>query len=521
MTPLILLVALLSPILLAAAFLLGRHLQRRQSTAPLLTPVTRQHFEIFQSGQVNEAAVESAKRRIRDLLERGDLDTLEASLRPGMQYIYQVRALAEIGTDTAGMILEKQLQRRLSEDQLEQAWYWIDLAGSLRAIHREESLPQLFRCAQRALEAPLGHFFAAETVCFLGFPGYLKRIETGQGRIALRILLRAMEGLRFGIPPHLLGEARLADVLDNLFENRPAGRDPLLARVALEAQRLLQRVPHLRHLVIEDQADEETLNWQLSRLAGLESTFQEYLAEAARELPRRIPNAEGKDLVDLLQAVTELRLDAGVGLLALLRKIDPKQAGQAVAALAWSKHPAVGPLLRRYARSRVRPDRRLQHKRRASPPAKPSVPPEVPYAAVLYALRGHPGTDTERLLAQAAADWDPTYRMAAIGSLGWWEPQRRREVLARLEQGRLDANAEVRQASRAALARLGERKALQWFRQGLVSADSNQVHETIQTIAAEGIFFLWPDLDRLADADDALVAYHARESLERLCETLK
>ena len=31
---------------------------------------------------------------------------------------------------------------------------------------------------------------------------------------------------------------------------------------------------------------------------------------------------------------------------------------------------------------------------------------------------------------------------------------------------------------------------------------------------------LWPDLDRLADCEDADVAHHAREALERLCEEL-
>jgi hypothetical protein len=31
---------------------------------------------------------------------------------------------------------------------------------------------------------------------------------------------------------------------------------------------------------------------------------------------------------------------------------------------------------------------------------------------------------------------------------------------------------------------------------------------------------LWPDLDRLADAEDADVAHHAREALERLCEDM-
>ena len=74
--------------------------------------------------------MESAKTRFRDLLERGEVEAVEASLRAGMQYVVQVRALAEIGTDDAGRILERQLQRRLTDDAIEQAWYWIDLADS-------------------------------------------------------------------------------------------------------------------------------------------------------------------------------------------------------------------------------------------------------------------------------------------------------------------------------------------------------------------------------------------------------
>ena len=37
-------------------------------------------------------------------------------------------------------------------------------------------------------------------------------------------------------------------------------------------------------------------------------------------------------------------------------------------------------------------------------------------------------------------------------------------------------------------------------------------------VAAEGLTWLWPDLDQLADADDAEVAHHAREALEQLRE---
>ncbi len=59
------------PLLLGALFLLSRRLRRR-AAADALSPVVRQHVEIFQDGQFDEAEVEAAKRRFRDLLERGE-----------------------------------------------------------------------------------------------------------------------------------------------------------------------------------------------------------------------------------------------------------------------------------------------------------------------------------------------------------------------------------------------------------------------------------------------------------------
>jgi HEAT repeats len=164
--------------------------------------------------------------------------------------------------------------------------------------------------------------------------------------------------------------------------------------------------------------------------------------------------------------------------------------------------------------------RRSQRRRRWMPPLRPSLPPDVPYREVLYALRGHPSSHTESFLLLAARDWDPTYRSTAVSSFGWWEPLQRAEVLAVLQEARRDVHHEVRQNARAALARLGERQALQYFRQSLASEDSQRVHETIQLAAHEGIMLLWPDLDRLADSEDTDIAHHAREALERLCEEL-
>src|SRR5262245_61882423 len=187
----VVILAVLLPLLMAACFLLGRHLQRRQFYQDELSPVSRQHIDLFQGGQLSEEAVESAKARYRELLERGEVRAVEASLRAGMEYVVQVRALAELGTEAAGRVLERQLQRRLTEDEIEQSCYWIDLATGLRSLNRDESLPHLLRCAEAAGDAPLGHFFAAETVCFLGFAGYVRQPDAPLGRSALRVLHRA------------------------------------------------------------------------------------------------------------------------------------------------------------------------------------------------------------------------------------------------------------------------------------------------------------------------------------------
>src|SRR5437763_4810348 len=263
-------------VLLPAAYLLGRHLHRRQYLQDDLSPVTRQHIDLFQGGQLSEVAVESAKDRFRVLLERGEVEAVEASLRPGTHYVVQVRALTEIGTDDAGRILERQLQRRLTEDQIEQSWYWIDLANGLRSLNREQSLPHLLRCSEQAGEIPLGHFFAAETICFLGFAGYLRHPETPLGRAALRVLHRAIEGLRFGVQPQMIVEARLGEMLENLWDNRPEGVHPLIVRVAAEVLRLLRRAPQMREPVGDDIGDFEGLEWQLSRLAMLEPVLTDY-----------------------------------------------------------------------------------------------------------------------------------------------------------------------------------------------------------------------------------------------------
>jgi hypothetical protein len=517
----VLIMAVLLPMLMAAAYLLGRHLQRRLHQGPELSAVTRQHIDLFQGGQLNEAVLEAAKVRFRAMLERGEVAAVEASLRPGMSYVFQVRALAEIGTDDAGRILERQLQRRLTEDQLEQSWYWIDLASSLRSLHREESLPHLLRCADEAGDNPLGHFFAAETICFLSFSGYLHQPDSPLGRAALCVLHRAMEGLRFGVPAQLIAEARLGEVIERLWDHRPDRISPQFVRVAKETLRLLRREGHLKNLLGEELSDLEAFDWQMSRLLGLESVLTDYLEEAPREMLTRLPAASDQEQEEILHALGDLRAEAGLEIIASLSRPGFLHHELAMEVLAWSRDPQVGSWLRAWVRRHVPLARRSQKRRRSLAPRKPSLPANVPYPAALRALRGQPAEETERLLCQAAADWDPTCRVAAVSSLGWWEPILRAEVIECLNEARRDPNAEVRQAARGALARLGERQALQWFRQGLTAENSQHLHEALQVVAGEGLTLLWPDLDRLADAEDPDIAHHAREALERLSETME
>jgi HEAT repeat protein len=258
----------------------------------------------------------------------------------------------------------------------------------------------------------------------------------------------------------------------------------------------------------------------VSHLAALEGLLDEYLQDAPAQLGAALPKAPPTLQADLLAALEDLRAEAAPAALPLLADPSFPHAEAAVRVLTWSHDPRVAPWLRDWVAREVPMLVRAQSRAHAAPPRYPSVSGGLPYQAILRALRGHPSDDTEKFLLLAAGDWDPTYRAAAAGSLGWWEPVRPGPVRRTLEELRHDPNPEVRQTARAALARLGERQALQGFRLALGSDDPQRVHEVVQVIANEGLTLLWPDLDRLADAEDADIAHLAHEALERLREQL-
>lgn len=519
---LIVVLAILLSFLLAAAFVLGRYFTHRHYMREEISPVSRQHLDLFQGGHLSETAVEATKAQFRELLERGRSAEVERRLRPGVQYVVQVRALAELGTEAAGRILERQLQRTISDDQLEQSWYWIDVASGLRVLNRAQSLPALLRCSERACEIPLGHLFAAETVCVLGFSGYLiESDDLGLRRSALRVLHRTLEGLRWGLPPHVVTESRLGEMLETLIDTCDDPGEPIVVRIFHETLRFLRRAGHAERLLQGDPPELEAFQWQLSRMGMLEHQMQELLQRAPAHLRRQLPKADIESQRDMLKALIDLRSEAGETVLTLLESEQFSHRELAIEVLTWSRAPRVGTWIRHQILSQVPMLKRAQRKRRAITAHHRPLPSTLAYGSLLFALRGHPSPQTEGILFHAARDCDPTYRIAAISSLGWWEPMQREEVLLALQETRRDMNPEVRQAARAALARLGERQALQWFRQTLASEDAQRAHETIQAIASEGLTLLWPELDRLADAEDPEIAHHARETLTRLGEALE
>jgi HEAT repeat protein len=521
LTALGIVLAIALPLLLGAAFLLGRYMRRRLSGEIELTPVTRQHLELYRGGQLNEQAIEAVRSRYREWLERGEIERVEGSLRPGTQFVLRVRALAEIGTEEACQILERQLRRKLSDNDMDQAWYWIDLANSLRNLNRDESLPMLLECVNESDEFPLVHYFAAETVCFMGFSGYALQIDTPEGQMALRILHRSIEGLRFGVPPQIVAEARLGELIESLWDQKPAEIQPLLVRVFAEARRNLRRTAQAEAALVDEPFEREAFEMQMSRLAALQPSFDEYIAEARTALVAKLDNARPSELRDLLCALDEVRVDSRDHLLPLIKELPPVHLEPALLALRWARNERVGPFLRQWVQQNVSMPRRGMKRLRVFSAGRPAGPPDFPYKAILFVLRHHASPECEQFLLAAAHDYDPTFRGTAVASLGWWEPFERAEVLLHLQDARFDPSPEVRHAARTALARLGERQALEWFRQALHSDNRQRVLEAIQTIAVENLTLLWPDLDQLVEHEDSDLAYCAREALEQMQEDLE
>jgi HEAT repeat protein len=493
---------------------------RREVASEAMSAVSRQHIDLYNGGVLDEAELETAKQRFNLWLLNDQPARVEMTLVPGLHYVVRLRALAELGTEEACAILEKQLKRQITQDAVEQSWYWIDAAHCLRMLVREESLPLMLDRVAQADDFPLVHFFAAEAVAFSSFRESLRDFPDRMGSAAVRTLHRAFEGLRCGISPQLVAEARLGEMIETVWDDHQHVVHPLLIRLFSEARRHLRRAGQFAEEIGDETFEREAYHLQISRLTAVDRSLQQYLDQARREVPQRLERASGQELTDWLPAVQDLRADAGTALVRVLRE-NPNlpMMEHAVLALGWSRTPQAAAYLRETAaRALTQVPRRQVRWWQRRPTG--SGPTEVAVAALL-ALRHHPSPETEQLLLAGARSADFDIRAAAIGSLGWWEPLRRNAVRMYLQDARFDNDADVRHAARAALARLGERQALQWFRQGMASDNRQVVMESIQAIADEGITLLWPELDQFADEEEPELASCAREALEQMQEELE
>jgi hypothetical protein len=413
--------------------------------------------------------------------------------------------------------LEGQLNRRVSDNPLEQACYWIDLAGGLRALNLHESLPALLRRADDALDLPLAEGYAAEVSSFPAFAEYLHDPLTPEGQAALRVLREAMEGVRLGrVPDAVYAEAAFGDAVRRLADGCPDVVNARLVLAFTEALRHCRRSFHTRSGFRDDPVRRQTVRWQHAFLRDAEPVLREYLHDIGPDLTRLLDETRGRPQREILHALAELQADTDDVALTLLGDPSFRERALAIRCLRWSKSPLAAAALCGIARHGLAGDRSARWLRRLGV-GKKAVPADEVRAA-LAALRGHPSEEAERVLLHFAARPEAEWRKAALAGLGWWEPLRRGQVLHAVRAGRQDPHPEVRRAALAAGARLGECAALQMIREMLARETPASVLDAIRLCADEGLSWLWPELDVLTESDDPAVAAEAWEAIERLRE---
>jgi len=489
---------------------------RRPSDGGSLSPVCRQHFELFQGEPVDEAAIARSRARLERILSERGPEAAEASIKPGLRFVSEARALAEIGTVSAGRTLERLLERKLSGDPLEMLWYRLDLAGALRALNRSQALPALLRLADESPpDVPLASYLAAEICCFIGFGGILKNPTHPECPKAKRVLRQALEGLRQGLDPARLAEARMGEMVEFHWDSAPRPDDPDSIRLLAEALRITRRIPAYEAFLPDSEETREAWRLQASRLTVLESEISGFLQQCVAPLASRLPTRDQTLELGILKALDDIRADAARWLIPLLSGNRLKHRDFAISLLSRSRDDGTARFLGMWIHGHVDPGERASGRRAPSP--SPGEP-KFPYEAALRSLKGHASPEVEELLLQAACDPEAAVRAAAVSSLGWQEPIALDRVRSSLAAARTDREATVRFAARAALARLGERASLDVFRKGLASADPHQALLSIHAVAEENLTLLWPEVDARADAPDAIVAHHAREALALLAE---
>ncbi|MFO0821763.1 MAG: HEAT repeat domain-containing protein [Gemmataceae bacterium] len=478
-----------------------RWLLPRQVTprSPITSAVDRQHRHLLAGGRLGETAVIATAAHFKELLRSGRATEIERELKPGVEFAVQVRALATVGTAEAGRVLERQLGRQLTHDPIEQTWYWADVAAGLRQLHHTIALPAVLRCVDAAEGMPAGTVLAAEAVAFPNFATTLNDLRSPLARAALRAIVAVCRGCRDGtIDPGCMLRAGLGETLANLSEVAPQHPDPWLTAAILETERVFRRLGHWTSLLDEDMQD--AAERQGVRLFLSSHDRAEWLRDAAERLLARFPIASTDEQTAILRCAFEFRADV-TALFPHLPDTRSVWWADAIRCLTWSKSPSAGPVLAAQA-SRWLESRRGRHR--------------IPH--LLAALRGHGGPEPEGVLLRAAFCSDVEARRAAAGSLGWWPPHDPAAVLRVLRVLRTDADEETRQAATSALARLGERAALNEVLAGLNAEEPAIQCATIARIAADELSWLWPDLQDLADSNEREIAIAAAEAIEQMRE---
>ena len=477
-----------------------------------LSPVSRQHLEIYQGEELPVWLMEKTKNKINNYLENGMVMRVEGMLRPGLDYVVVVRSLLELGTNQAFEILQKAFGKTHSKDPLEDLWYAIDITNALRQVNRDKILPEIvgYLCQRRELAiAPL---FAAEIVSFDSFPELLKSPIPEERNLAVVVLSLAMDGLQSGISLEVFAEAKIGSIYELVWENRIQYNCAALVVLFQNGIRFLRRYHGMNEVLERELQNPEDFRWQIMRLDSLESSLKSYLSNAQTSLVHHLEKSSWAEHRDVLRALYSLKCAPPVSAWEWLADPGYPYKSFVWELFAFEKTNKGQALVTIYKSAfRFKNFSWLY----SNPKAK-----KLEAIALAKCLRHHPGIEAENCLLELANSGDSMVVQEALTSLGWWEPVNRLEVLKILHKMRKDAKLEISSAATAALARLGERKSLQSLARNLLSDDPLTVHQTIHTISTQGISLLWPELDQLADSANADVAIHAREALAHLSEDL-
>jgi hypothetical protein len=487
-------------------FWLGYHHPRRRRwllprqalPRPSVSAVERQHKHLLAGGSLSDSAVAAITERYRTLLSEGRTTEIERDLRPGTDFALQVQALSRIGTSEARDVLERQLTRTLSRNPIEQAWYWADLAAALRRLPHAPALPTLLVCADAAADLGAGAVLAAEVVAFPNFPETLSNLDGAMIHPALRLVARVSRSCREGtIELKSILQIGFGDLLANLSEKAPRLPDPWLTAAVLEAERFSRRLGHWSRALAP--ADRTLADRQSTRLANSSRTRADWLTEAAERLMVRFQVAPTPEQAAILTCLRELRADPT----RLFPHLPDRRAAwwsEAIRGLCWSRSSVAGPVLAGLAG-------RLVLRRRV-----------VRGVTVLQSLRGHACPEAEAVLLRAASLNEDQFRQAAASSLGWWPPFDPDMTVRTLRVLRTDPCPETRRAAVSALARLGERAALDEVRGELASEEPGIRISAAHRIAREELSWLWPELQDVAESEEGETALAAVEALETLRE---